>query len=36
MRSLPQPFRGFDYVLCVMAFFLVGVATVPLMTAWMR
>ena len=36
IRSMPQPFRLFDYVLCVMAFFLVGFAIVPLMTAWIR
>jgi hypothetical protein len=31
-----QPFRAFDYALCVAAFFLVGIATVPLMTIWIR
>jgi hypothetical protein len=36
IRPRPQPFRAFDYVLYVMAFFLVGVAMVPLMTAWIR
>jgi hypothetical protein len=36
IRRMPQPFRAFDYVLCAMAFFLVGVAMVPLMTAWIR
>jgi hypothetical protein len=33
---MPQPFRAFDYVLCVVAFLLVGIAIVPLMTAWIR
>jgi hypothetical protein len=33
---MPEPFRPFDYVLCAVAFFLVGIATVPLMTMWIR
>jgi hypothetical protein len=33
---MPEPFRSFDYVLCVAAFFLVGIAAVPLITAWIR
>ena len=33
---MPEPFRPFDYVLCAVAFFLVGIATVPLMTTWIR
>jgi hypothetical protein len=35
-KRMPEPFRPLDYVLCVAAFFLVGIATVPLMTAWIR
>ena len=31
---MPEPFRSLDYVLCVVAFFPVEIATVPLMTAW--
>jgi hypothetical protein len=30
IRRMPHPFRAFDYMLCVMAFFLVGIAMVPL------
>jgi len=33
---MPQPFRAFDYVLCVAAFFLTGIAVVPLLTTWIR
>jgi hypothetical protein len=33
---MPQLFRAFDYVLCVAAFFLTGIAVVPLMTTWIR
>ncbi len=33
---MPQPFSALDYALCVMAFLLLGVAAVPLMTAWIR
>ena len=33
---MPEPFRAFDYVLCAAAFFLVGIAAVPLLTAWIR
>jgi hypothetical protein len=33
---MPEPFHSLDYVLCVVAFVLVGIATVPLMTAWVR
>jgi hypothetical protein len=33
---MPQTFRALDYVQCVVAFFLVGIAAVPLMTAWIR
>jgi hypothetical protein len=33
---MPLPFRTLDYVLCILVFFLVGVATVPLMTEWVR
>ena len=36
IRTMPQPFRAFDYVLYVAAFFLVGIAIVPLVTAWIR
>jgi hypothetical protein len=36
VSPMPQPFRAFDYVLCVAAFFLVGIAVVPLMTTWIR
>jgi hypothetical protein len=35
-KQVPEPFRPLDYVLCAVAFFLVGIATVPLMTAWIR
>jgi hypothetical protein len=29
----PTPFSGLDYVLCAIAFFLVGIAAVPALTA---
>lgn len=29
----PTPFNGWDYVLCAIAFFLVGIAAVPTLTA---
>jgi hypothetical protein len=33
---MSQPFRALDYILCVLVFFLVGFAAVPLMTNWIR
>jgi hypothetical protein len=36
IRQMLQPFRALDYVLCAVAFILVGIAAVPLMTAWIR
>jgi hypothetical protein len=36
VSGMPEPFRPLDYFLCVVAFFLVGIAAVPLMTAWIR
>jgi hypothetical protein len=36
IHQMPQPFRALDYVLCAAAFFLVGIAFVPLMTDWIR
>ena len=27
--DLPKPFSGLDYILCAIAFFLVGIASVP-------
>ena len=35
-RGMPEPFRSFDYVLLTIAFVLMGVAAVPMMTAWIR
>jgi hypothetical protein len=29
----PKPFTGLDYVLCIIAFFLVGIASVPAIAA---
>jgi hypothetical protein len=29
LDNSPEPFRGLDYVLCAIAFFLVGIASVP-------
>jgi hypothetical protein len=34
--KMPEPFRPLDYVLCAAAFFIIGIAAVPLMTAWVR
>ncbi len=31
---MPEPFYALDYILCGIAFLLVGIATVPLVTAW--
>lgn len=33
---MPDPFHPLDYFLYVVVFFLVGIATVSLMTAWVR
>ena len=30
----PEPFTGLDYVLCVVAFFLIGIAFVPQIAAF--
>jgi hypothetical protein len=35
-QRMPEPFHSLDYVLCAVAFLLVGIATVPLMTEWVR
>jgi len=32
-KQVPEPFHPLDYVLCAVALFLVGIVTVPLMTA---
>jgi hypothetical protein len=32
----PKPFSGLDYVLCAIAFFLVGIAFVPQITTWVK
>lgn len=29
LDNSPEPFSGLDYVLCAIAFFLVGIASVP-------
>jgi hypothetical protein len=31
--DLPRPFTGWDYLLCAVAFFLVGIASVPAIAA---
>jgi hypothetical protein len=32
----PKPFSGLDYVLCAIAFFLMGIAFVPQITTWVK
>jgi hypothetical protein len=34
-HAMLEPFHSLDYVLCIVIF-LVGIAAVPLMTAWIR
>jgi hypothetical protein len=36
LSEMPEPFRPLDHLLCEAAFFLVGIAAVPLMAAWIR
>jgi hypothetical protein len=31
---VPKPFTGWDYVLCVVAFLLTGIAALPEIAAW--
>jgi hypothetical protein len=36
LPTSPKPFSGLDYVLCAIAFFLVGIAFVPQITTWIK